>query len=97
MSSENRIRAGELYSRDDITESLKCGEWLIDVLIELYGLTQLGGKIKWFEGADVIAALGRHARHDVVQTITAGPRTKNELLRLCRQRKKANGEKETTS
>ena len=92
MSSEKlRLRAGELYTRKEVCQSLECGEWLIDALVSLFGLNRLGtGSIAHFEGADLMKALKRHATHDVVDEDyqTRGPETKEVLLRLKRERRK---------
>ncbi len=91
MSSEKlRLRAGELYTRDEVCRSLECGKWLVDVLVSLFGLTRLGGKVTFYEGGDVITALRRHALNDVVSEDFAqgSSATKSELERLKREREK---------
>jgi hypothetical protein len=92
MATEKlRLRTGELYTRDEVCKSLECGDWLVNVLVSLFGLTRLGtGSRAHFEGGDVITALRRHATHDVVEVDLElhGPATQEVLLRLKRERKR---------
>lgn len=41
-ADKGRIRAGELYSRQEVCDALQCGTWLVDVMVALYGLQRLG-------------------------------------------------------
>ncbi len=91
MSSEKiRVRPGELYTREEVCQFLGCGDWLVDVLVSLFGLTRLGAKIAYYEGADIIAALRRHAVNDLVpeESVSPGPDNRDNLLRLKKEREK---------
>ena len=101
MSSEKlRVRPGELYTREEVCQFLGCGDWLVDVLVSLFGLTRLGAKVAYYEGENLIEALRRHATNELMpeQMAVSGPETKANLLRLKKEREKrqeesANGTK----
>jgi hypothetical protein len=89
MSSEKlRLRAGELYTKEEVCSSLGCGEWLLDVLVSLFGLIRLGAEKTHYEGSDIITALKRHAVNDLVpeEHQVMKPANKRTLEKLKRER-----------
>lgn len=89
MSSGDRIRAGELFSRQDIQEAMGCGEWLIDALVNWYGLMPLGtAKGRFYEGGNIIAALKNHARDNCIQPEEWKPPSKKDIEARDREAKK---------
>lgn len=89
MSSQIRIRTGELYSKQDVQEALGCGGWFVDALVNWYGLAPLGGaKGRFYEGGNIIAALNNHARDNQIQSEEWKPPSKKDIEARDREAKK---------
>ena len=89
MSTEIRIRTGELYSKDEACGAIGCGKWYVEALVKWYGLLRLGGgNHTMYEGGAIIAAMQRHAVDDVVEPRCETPPTKDELTKRGREQRK---------